>query len=223
MLVGVVALSGCKPSPDVANKRLYDALLAKDFKEVKSALAAGADPNLPRRDLDFRYSPLEVAVDRPDIVELLLKNGAAPKKSDAQGFLPLGMAAGSGATKSVELILKAGALLESKDSDGMTALARAAGGGKLDNAKFLISCGANVNTKDRRGYTPLFHVVLAPMGSSGERTELARLFIEHGANIAAVDAKGRTAASYAETTFPHATGASQSLIDLLTNPLPKEE
>ena len=222
-LAMVVGLVGCRPTPAVANKHLYEACAAKNLSDVKQAIAEGADVNLSLRDEDFRYSPLEAAVQSPEIVEALLKAGAAPKKADARGLFPLGMAAAAGDTKSVELILKWGALLEGKDADGETALARAAGAGKLENAKFLVNCGANVNAKDRLGYTPLFHAVIGPMLSSLDRTEMARFLIDHGANIAIIDNKGRTAANYAQSTFARPTGATQALIDLLTNPVPKLE
>ena len=218
VLAGGVALCGCRPDQATATQRLYDACEAKNLAGVKAAISEGAGVNSPRRDPQFGFSPLEVSTNAPEIVAELLKQGAAPKKAGAQGYLPLGVAAVSGAAKSMELILKGGALLEGKDADGETALAQAVRNGRFDNAKLLISWGANVNTKDRRGQTPLFHVVMTSRLNSVDRTELAKLLILRGANPLAKDIHGRTPLSYADTTQARLTGVSQDLIDLFPKP-----
>jgi ankyrin repeat protein len=214
VLASSLAMFGCRPEQGAATKRLYEACEAKNLEGVKRAISEGADVNSPRRDPQFGFSPLEVSTNAPDIVAELLKQGAAPKKAGAQGYLPLAVAAVSGAAKSMELILKAGALLEGKDADGETALAQAIRNGRSDNAKLLISWGANVNSKDRRGQTPLFHVVMTSRLTSVDRTELAKLLISRGADTQAKDIHGRTPISYADTTEARATGVSQDLIDL---------
>ena len=217
-LVALVSITGCKPSPEVANKQLYDACAIHSVKGVKDAIANGADPNSPRRDAFFAFSPIEVGAGSPAVVEALLKAGVAPKKADAQGFLPLGVAAAIGRPRCLELLLKAGAVLEAKDADGETALCQACAHGMLENARFLVNCGANVNKQDRRGFTPLFHAIRAREVRSVDRTELVRLLIEHGANTLARDVRGRTPIFYADTTLARTNGVSQDLIDMLKDP-----
>lgn len=219
LLLGlIVAIAGCRPQPTVAYKHLYQACEARNLKEIQAALAEGADVNAPNPDPQIGLLPIEVVVDSPNLVQALLKAGAAPKKPDTRGYLPLGMAAASGKPQSMEFLLKAGALLEGKDADGRTAMAYAAASGKMENAKFLVNCGANLNTKDRLGYTPLFQLVTASAGSSIDRTEMARYLIEHGADVTKRDAKGRTAVFYADTPDVRKTGSGQELIQMLTKP-----
>lgn len=215
-----VVLSGCRPQPSVAYKHLYEACEARNLKEVQAALSEGADVNAPNPDPQIGLLPIEVVVDSPEMVQALLRAGAAPKKPDTRGYLPLGMAAASGKPLSMEYLLKAGALLEGKDADGRTAIAYAAASGKLENAKFLVNCGANVNAKDRLGYTPLFQLVTASTGSSLDRTEMARYLIEHGADVTKRDAKGHTAAFYADTPASRETGSGQALIEMLNTTAP---
>ena len=214
----VVVTVGCHPQPSVAYKHLYQACEARNLKEIQAALAEGADINAPNPDPQIGLLPLEVVVDSPELVQALLKAGAAPKKPDTRGYLPLGMAAASGKPQSMEYLLKAGALLEGKDADGRTAMAYAAASGKMENAKFLVNCGANLNQKDRLGYTPLFQLVTASTVSSIDRTEMARYLIEHGADITTRDAKGRTVAYYADTREARETGSGQELIEMLNKP-----
>ena len=214
----MIVLAGCRPQPAVAYKHLYQACEARNLKEIQAALAEGADINAPNPDPQIGLLPIEVVVDSPELVQALLKAGAAPKKPDTRGYLALGMAAASGKPESMEYLLKAGALLEGKDADGRTAMAYAAASGKLENAKFLVNCGANLNTKDRLGYTPLFQLVTASAGNSIDRTEMARYLIEHGADTTKRDVKGRTAAFYADTIEARQTGSGQELLNLLNKP-----
>jgi ankyrin repeat protein len=208
-------LAGCHVDEAAATKRLYEACEARDLQGIRAALASGADINSPRKSPQFGFSPLEDSTGSPEVVEELLKKGAAPKKAGAQGYLPLGVAAVSGNAKSMELILKAGALLEGKDADGETALAQAVRNGRLDNAELLLTWGANVNTKDRHLQTPLFLALTTTRLNSVDRTEMVRKLLARGANPLARDIHSKSVLDYIDAKQARSLGMSQELLDLV--------
>src|ERR1035437_2928053 len=124
------------------------------------ALAANEDGSLTT-------SPLEVAIQnsQPDIVLLLMKNGASFTKPD--NIFPLHKAALYGSsTKTakekvapnitmVEFFLSKGCKLTDKDDGGNTPLHCAVRGGKLELIKYLIEKGSDVNAKNDFEDTPL--------------------------------------------------------------------
>jgi ankyrin repeat protein len=121
-------------------------------------------------------TPLIHANKYPDIVRLLLENGATAviDHSGPGGNTALHFAARNGNKKTVELLIKYGADIECLDQDGRTPLARAAIEGKRDICEALIQKGANVNPINIHGNTPLIHAI-------SKYPDIGRLLLENGA------------------------------------------
>lgn len=114
------------------NSEFLASCTSGDMKAVQDALAGGADANA--RD-ENGITPLmyaargnqpnmsaPAATDHPDVVQLLLKNGAVVNASTDSGFVALFWAARYGHEKVVKVLIDAGADVNAKDKDGMTAL-----------------------------------------------------------------------------------------------------
>lgn len=102
-------------------------------------------------------TPLGEAASRglPEVVEILLNNGA---EMDAKGYLgktPLSWAALAGSTNVVNILLARHADANSRDDEGKTPLHSSAIWGHVDVAELLITNGADINAKDIQGQTPL--------------------------------------------------------------------
>ena len=110
---------------------IFDAVQARDLKQVEDCLLAG--------------------------VEFLLLKGADIEAKDKKtGYTtPLLHAAYKGNLKMVEFLVSKGANIEAKDNRGYTPLLKAAYKGDLKMVEFLVSKGANIEAKDNRGRTPL--------------------------------------------------------------------
>lgn len=107
------------------------------------------------------------------------------------------------------LFIDRGANINTPDSASDTPLGRAIWTGYLNTAKFLIDKGANVNSANNRGFTPLLLLVshqfprnkeqisnpytpgYAPRDQV-EELEIAKLLLEKGADINAVDIEGKS-------------------------------
>ena len=65
-------------------------------------------------------------------------------------------------------------------------------GKNYDCVKILIEAGADVNARANNSMTPLMHVAFGNMSKCDDMPEIIRLLLEHGADISAVDNKGRS-------------------------------
>lgn len=125
------------------NKELVEAIVSRDSATLRSALAAGADPNAAVQGTH----PLLLAViagSRPNI-DLLLKHGANPVARDGAGRSALHYAAmGSPEADDgiVSSLLQAGCDPSAKDLRGATPLDLASGAGNEETALELVNAGA---------------------------------------------------------------------------------
>ena len=159
---------------------------------IRTLLDRGANPNLqlkvrpPYRNVIFDRSgdnlvltggatPLlraSKAGDNPEVMRMLLENGALVDLPNVDGITPLMAAAGMGhvtnATRgrfnteqdslaAIPLLLKAGANVNARATDGQTALHSAAQKGWNKVIAVLAESGADLTVKDNRGYTALDH------------------------------------------------------------------
>ena len=168
---------------------------------------AGIDQRLPNQSTALMVA---AAMGRPELAEALLAAGADVNAVDAQGHGALHAAAQYGfehndslrARRLLDVLLKHGATVDHADGEGKTALLLLLGAGQRPGSECdathlgalvpaLLEAGASVTHADQRGVTALhacaMHALLAP----------ARVLLSRGADRAATDAFGRTAADVA--------------------------
>jgi len=155
-------------------KRAASAPPAKDTKSSPSTVAceicaAAKDGNLAR-------------------VQMLLKGDPELVTSkDANGLMPLHIAAFNGHKDVAELLLANKADVNAKSAAGKTPLDAAAFMGHLDVAQSLIAKGADVNAKDSNGRTPLQEA------AGMDKRDMAALLLKSGADVHAKSNNGWTA------------------------------
>ena len=225
---------------------LHNAVMAKNAQVAQALLDAGATPNVygyifhgtSENSNDYDAGPLHLAValNRRDIVELLLAHGADTNAKGSKYVRhPLALAAEFGNANMVRLLLDHDAT-PPPDLLHAAVLHR-----KPDIVSLLLDRGVDVNAANKEGERP---VMLAAQGwagaawdpelvklliargadvrvtrKSGEtllhliagngHLELLRLVLDKGADVNAMDARKQTPLDYAEKN--HATGASAYL------------
>ena len=123
-----------------------------------------------------------VSLNRLQIVEFLLENGAKINEENKKGYSPLYIAVSKGFKQSVEIMIK-----HEANIDLEYLLLTATKKGYIDIAKILIANGAKLEEKDAHGgYTPL---ILATLLGEGLILEI---LLQNGANIEARDDFGGT-------------------------------
>jgi ankyrin repeat protein len=155
-------------------------MTAVDNGRLDAAVALldhGADAN--RRESKGGQTALMWAVvaKDPSIVKLLVDHGADVRARSNGDFSALLFAAQQGDAASGRLLLQAGAdANDARKKDGMTALMVATASGHTAFSVLLMDSGANANLADAAGYTALHHVA-----STGDRGDLVKALLEHGA------------------------------------------
>jgi ankyrin repeat protein len=136
-----------------------------------------------------------IQLDRPELVQQLLQEGADPNQQTKSGQTPLIWAAMTKRLGIVKILISFGADVNAHGKNKRTALHDACQNifSQADRELAqqivleLLKAGANINVLDRNGETPL---VLSAMG--GE-LDLVKLLISHGASVNTKDRQGRTA------------------------------
>lgn len=188
----------------VSGPSVLQAVKAGDVASVRAAIAARSDVNVVEPD---GTTPLHWAAarDRADIVDLLIKAGAAVKTPNRYGVTPLLLACESASAPVVASLLAAGADANSALPEGETALMVAARSGKADTIKLLVAHGAAVNARESwRGQTAL-------MWAAGEgHRDVIRTLIELGA-----DMRERTEGGFTALLFAAREGRTEAVEALL--------
>jgi ankyrin repeat protein len=104
---------------------------------IRDYLRRGADPNHSEHT-----TPLILASDRPDVIRLLLDNGARVNTVDQNGLTALKSAASKNNVKSMDLLVRAGARVNITSPE-KSALYHAIEGNGLDAVKYLLRHGAD--------------------------------------------------------------------------------
>jgi len=129
---------------------------------------------------------------RVDLIPALIQAGADVNGHDARGFTPLILAAYNKQAEALELLIASGANPCKPDAtQGNTAQMGVAFKGDDALAARLLKEKCDVNARNRAGQTALM------MASLFGRTEQIEMLLKAGADPAAVDASGRSAASVA--------------------------
>ena len=155
-----------------------------------SALLIGHGADLDARDDDGRTALILAAHYRRDaIAHQILDCGmdAVVGARDGMDRTPLMYAAGSGLTGVAIRLLDGGAEMDACDRNGVTALVYAGMGGHRALMRHLLERGANPEVRDSNGRT----ILIQTAGFVGDPSPFFRLLLGHGADSAAVDARGR--------------------------------
>ena len=208
-----------------AQTPLLQALKVRDFERVEALVAAGADVNVSFAD---GKTALMVVGKRgmSTLLEQLLNAGAKVNATNRNGGTALMFAAISGDLRSISLLLEHGAEVDAVGANLWGALMVAAVKGHVNVVAAFLRRGANPNLADVYGWTPLMRAAsrnrIATVGLllDDPRTDIAHrdddgatalhraaeagypemveLLVELGADVNALDANGRSAATRAE-------------------------
>ena len=125
--------------------------------------------------------------DHPDVVQVLIDNGANVNAQDVYGMPPLQITAKHGYVEVAKKLLQAGADLEIKNNYKQTALYCAATGRHVGIVKLFLKYGANIKAREKSGGTVL-HTFLSHQGE--EDSNLLKILLRHGANPNAMSHHG---------------------------------
>ena len=185
------ALAGCKSeTPAQKTARFVDAMQKGDLETVRSMLAN--DPALAKAQDENGVGMLQLVVgsNRPDVVELLLKNGADAKTGGGRGRPPIVIAlSGNPPTPSeVKLLLDYGANPNEKEAVlELSPLMRAAAWGSPECVRALVEKGADVQARGPGFKWSVLHY--AVRGANGE---VVSYLLQKGAKADVKDTEGRT-------------------------------
>ena len=200
------------------------ALVKHDLPEIERLVAKGADVNRATED---GYCALMLAASEGHavLVRTLLDRGAPINAANDRGGTALMYSSTAGDLPTVELLLARGASVNARAANGWTALSLAAARGFEGVVATLLAHDADPNIADIYGWTPLMRAVeqnrppvvrvllAAKRVNTNARdenghsalhhaavqgfTEIARLLLEHGADVQVRDRAGRTPAMLA--------------------------
>jgi ankyrin repeat protein len=160
---------------------------------VERLLSGGAA--IDARDL-AGATALYAAVEgeRPSTVAALLRRGADPNLTGRSGVSPLAAAAFRGNDRIVELLLARGAAADHVDATGKTPVVYASARGFAQVVRRLLDAGVSTRARYGNDLTALMWAAGHDDGvGDGAAVEVAELLLERGADIDAIDNRGRTA------------------------------
>jgi cytohesin len=200
-------LIGCAPTLSKVDQDMFVAVKANNTQEVERLIAAGANVNVPNKQVDD-LTPLGWAAfwGSNDVTVLLLEHGADINRS-SNGITPLHAAAYKGQKGTVELLIRKGADVNAGRNGGWTPLHKAleelafdyiskeaspsrvaAAGDIMD---ILIAKGADVNAQSGPKISPIHFAAM-----SGQKSLIERL-VTKGADVNAKDRHNVTPLYYA--------------------------
>jgi ankyrin repeat protein len=123
-----------------------------------------------------------------EIVTCLVQNGADLEAKDIMGWTPLRYSLAHQDLEIISYLVEQGADIDALSARNWTCLHSAAGVGNFEFCEYFVKKGANIELKTIDGLTPI-HVACV----YGQKCEIVKLLLDHGANIEAQDPKGNTA------------------------------
>ena len=126
----------------------------------------------------------------PEIVTILLDNGAEVNKAGYGQRTALATACEKGSLKVIKLLIARGADIGAADTRGYSPLIQASMGGKIEVFKLLIANGADLEQADIDGNTPLI------MAARSNKVNRIRPLLEAGADVTVTNHNGETALDY---------------------------
>ena len=115
--------------------------------------------------------------DRPDVVELLIKNGAKKDTASNRGWTAMTWAANDGCTGAIKVLAAHGLDPNVRAKNGETpliVLVRKAN--RPEAAAVLLDAGADVNARDEQGFSALYYAV-----KKYKTADMALLLLDRGA------------------------------------------
>ena len=176
-----------------ADAPLVEAVKDRNQSAIVALLKQRADVNTPAAD---GTTAIHWAAQWNDLktAELLIEAGANVNAANRFAATPLWAAATNGSGAMVERLLRAGANPNTAALEGEPPLLAAARAGSVDAVRALIVHGAHINaTEAWRGQTALMLAV----GDDRPHLEIARLLLEHGADVSIQSNGGFTALLFA--------------------------
>jgi ankyrin repeat protein len=194
---------GADPNTQSAPGRsaLYLAARQGNSVAIRLLIDAGADIHV-----DAVNGPVLITAafeGQREIVEMLLDTGAEINATgslwDDDETTALMAAADRGHLDVVELLVERGATVNQLNSHGEFALHSAAAGGHPEVVRLLLENGADIDHQTKKAYeiwaagsSALHLAAHMGFGSRDNKLEVARILIEHGAELNLEDEEGRT-------------------------------
>lgn len=243
--------AGSEPVDHDRGRELRRAVRSEDLPRVKKMLKDGVGVN---QSQEASLACIATRRQNLELLQVLIEAGADLESGDRRNRAsrtrtPLQEAARKGWVPGIDALLAAKVDLEVEDETGATALGLAVRSGKHHAARRLLSAGAHpeggksarvnplheaatpemggllleqgafIDVRDRAGSTPLHHQARAG------RLAMVEFCLQRGANLEAVDHRGRTALFFAgskgesHAVFRHliAQGANTALRDAEMN------
>lgn len=188
------ASADAEPDAQAEDRRsaLVSAATCGRLPVLRLLIAAGGDVNRISHGLNPLLAATRGSYEgRPDVVAMLLANGAQTDVQDAGGAMPLHHAAGNRDPAVAQLLLDAGAPLEAADGELCTPLGRALLAANAPVAEVLLRAGARLDPEDAAA-----PMVLAAACTEDDPTGV-HLLLRHKAQVDQPDVQGRTALSRA--------------------------
>ncbi|KAF4342049.1 hypothetical protein FBEOM_3980 [Fusarium beomiforme] len=161
------------------------------------AVMLARNPEVVNAEDDLGWTSLREAISQgqPEIVYLLLKNGADPNRaSTVDDWTPLRAVVQDGDEIMAEHLIQSGAIVDEPDQDeGFTPLRWAMKYNHIHIIQLLLRHGADPNAKSKDGTTPLISALRDMNGNK----DFAWILIDNGARTDDQDKNGRTALHHA--------------------------
>jgi len=161
---------------------------------VQRLIDRGADASLKGRS-GLSLVAAAAFAGRASLVKLLLEHGADGQAPDDTGKTPIIYAAASGQLQIVKLLLAQNIDVNARYANDLTLLMWACGPDDsvaepqaLEVVSYLVGAGAHIDDRDARGRTALM------ISAEGNRPEVVKLLLAHGADPALQDKAGKRAA-----------------------------
>jgi ankyrin repeat protein len=161
---------------------------------VENILTAGADINAQATGTTTLIS----AIGNIELLKFLLEQKANPNLASGNAQTPLEYAARSSNIEIVRILLEAGARTDIEAVGRDTPLHSAAANGSAEIVQLLLSKGADVNARGQGGRTALHALVTPPRPNDTRRVTIAKLIIESGGKIDALNSQGQTPLTLAQ-------------------------
>lgn len=214
LIVAVVCFEGCPGLPGMGKyDRFRMEVGAGHLENLRKALKH--NPEFATKVRKGWGTALHEAaqMNRAEIAELLLQNGAEANGVGINGYSPLHLAARSGCDDVIKVLLAHKANVNAADQDGNTPLWHAAAGGHTNTIVLLLANGADVNARDRHGNCPLSGAIM------NNRYGVVPLLLSHGANPIVKDLNGESmldraalqgSPALAESLLPYFNGTNSA-------------